>query len=420
MPFPVLRAVAEGFGIGKGVGYTVGRVGGDLLDLILIGFVVVFAVSGYRRGLVIGVLSLAGFVGGAALGLVIAPGIARSLVSGQAPQFVLAIAVVFVAAMIGQFAAAAVGGSMRDLVTWRSAAIADSAGGAAAGALSVLVVAWLVGTSVASAPFPVVVGQVDNSAVLRAVNRLMPPAAQTWFSGFRRALASGPFPQVFAGLAAEGMSIPSPHAAVLASGGVRVASESVVKVAGTTVCGDTIEGSGFVFAAHRVMTNAHVVAGVRGGPVVFDRSQQKWHAHVVLYDPETDIAVLDVPGLSLHRLKFARSPAHPGADAVVAGYPRNQRFTAVAARVGPTQEARGLDIYRSAEVTRQIYAIRAPVEPGDSGGPLLAPDGHVYGVVFAAVAGQRDTGYALTYTEVKHDVRAGMAATGEAFTQDCD
>ncbi len=53
------------------------HVPGDLLDLILIGVVAAFAVSGYRQGFIIGALSLAGFLGGAAFGLVIAPAIAQ-------------------------------------------------------------------------------------------------------------------------------------------------------------------------------------------------------------------------------------------------------------------------------------------------------------------------------------------------------
>jgi uncharacterized membrane protein required for colicin V production len=109
---------------------------GDLLDVVLIGVVAACGVSGLRRGFVVGVLGVAGFVGGAALGLVVAPVVARSLVSGRAGQFVLAIAVVFVAAMAGQFAASAVGAGMRGLVLWRPAAVADSAGGAVVSVLS--------------------------------------------------------------------------------------------------------------------------------------------------------------------------------------------------------------------------------------------------------------------------------------------
>ena len=131
----------------------------------------------------------------------------------QAQQSLIAIVIVFVAAMIGQFAASTVGAAMRDLVTWRSATIIDSAGGAAVSTLSVLVIAWLIGTSVANAPFPAVVNQVNNSRVLRTVDGLMPETARTWFSGFRRVVASGPFPQVFGGLGAEGIvSVQPPDA----------------------------------------------------------------------------------------------------------------------------------------------------------------------------------------------------------------
>ena len=167
---------------------------GDLLDLILIVLVAAFAVSGYRQGFIIGVLSLAGFLGGAAIRPVHRPFDRALGRRGPAQQSLVAIVVVFVAAMIGQFAASTVGAAMRDLVTWRSATILDSAGGAAVSALSVLVIAWLIGIRSPIPPFPAINNQVNNSAVLRSVDRMMPETAQTWFSGFRRLLASGPFP----------------------------------------------------------------------------------------------------------------------------------------------------------------------------------------------------------------------------------
>jgi S1-C subfamily serine protease len=402
-------------------GYTVGLVAGDLLDLILILIVAAFAVSGYRQGFIIGVLSLAGFLGGAAFGLVIAPSIARSVVSAPAQQSLVAIAVVFVAAMIGQFAASTVGAAMRDLLTWRSATILDSAGGAAVSVLSVLVIAWLIGNSLANSAFPAINNQVNNSAVLRSVDRMMPETAQTWFSSFRRAVASGPFPRVFGGLGADGIvSVPPPNRLVLSSG-LRQAEASVVKVVGTAPdCSRTIEGSGFVFAPDHVMTNAHVVAGVHGGPDVYTRTgDQRLRAHVVLYDYQRDVAVLYVPGLDVDSLRFD-GPAQTGDEAAVAGYPKDQPFTAVPARIGGTQQATGPNIYETAEVTREIYSIRGSVEPGNSGGPLLARDGGVYGVVFAAAVGQPDVGYALTAAEVAPDAQAGASDTAEVSTGMCD
>ena len=96
-----------------------------------------------------------------------------------------------------------------------------------------------------------------------------------------------------------------------------------------------------------------------------------------------------------------------GANAIVAGYPLDHDFTVVPARVGADQLAQAPDIYQSREVTRQIYSIRADVRAGNSGGPLLDPNGTVYGVVFAAAVGVKDTGYALTAAEVRRDARPG-------------
>ena len=85
-----------------------------------------------------------------------------------------------------------------------------------------------------------------------------------------------------------------------------------------------------------------------------------------------------------------------------------------------SEEATSPDIYQSAQVTRQIYAVRAHIEPGNSGGPLLSPGGRVYGVVFAAAISVRDTGYALTASEVQSDARRGANATVGVSTQGCD
>jgi S1-C subfamily serine protease len=396
------------------------HVPGDLLDLILVVAVAAFAVSGYRQGFIIGVMSVAGFLGGAAFGALIAPSIAQNVFSGQAQQSLLAIVIVFAAAMIGQFVASTIGAAMRSHVTIRSAALADSAGGAVVSGLSVLVIVWAVATVAVHSPFPLVARQVNDSAVLRAVDRLMPNSARDLFSTFRRVVANGPFPQVFGGLGAEGIvNVPAPDNSVLNTAGLRRDAPSIVKVMGTAPeCSKRIEGTGFVYAPQHVITNAHVVAGVENGPDVYDQAGDQLHAKVVLYDYKTDIAVLYVPRLDLPSLSFAGAAGY-GDNAVVAGYPHDEPFHAVPARIGGTQEATGPDIYQSTQVTREIYAIRSDVEPGNSGGPLLSARGGVYGVVFAAAVGQADTGYALTARQVAPDARAGAAAKSSVSTDAC-
>jgi S1-C subfamily serine protease len=162
-----------------------------------------------------------------------------------------------------------------------------------------------------------------------------------------------------------------------------------------------------------------VVAGVTQGPEVTTVTGEALRAHVVFYDPQIDVAVLYVPGLNLTPLSFAGT-AHAGADAVVAGYPRDHPFTAVPARIAQMQDAVGPNIYQSSQVTRQIYEIRAVVQPGNSGGPLLSPSGTVYGVVFAAATDQTDAGFVLTAAQVEQDAGAAASATVPVSTESCD
>jgi S1-C subfamily serine protease len=403
--------------------YTVGHVPGDFLDLILIVLVIAFGVAGYRQGFIVGVMSFAGFLGGGAIGAAFGPRIARSITVNPGWQAVTAIMVVFVAAMIGQLLAAGVGVAIRSRLTWQPATFVDAVGGAVVSAVSVLLIAWLIGSAVAYAPFPVISRQVNGSAVLRAVDRLMPPEASVLFSDFRSLLESGPYAQVFGALGAEGaLAVQAPNPAVLYYGGLREAENSIVKVKGIAQsCSEQIEGSGFVYADHYVLTNAHVVAGVTEGLYVYTgQNQNPIQAYVVLFDPNTDVAILYVPGLDLNRLTFA-AQAQPGASAIVAGYPENGPFTAVPARIGGTEKATSPNIYQTSTVSRQIYSVRAVVEPGNSGGPLLDPyNGSVYGVVFAAATSVGDTGYALTASQVEADAAAGKGRTTSVSTGGCD
>jgi S1-C subfamily serine protease len=395
---------------------------GDVLDLILIVLAVAFAVAGYRQGFIIGILSFAGFIGGVAVGAIFAPRISRAMATSITWQAFVAILVVFGAAVIGMVIASGLGVAVRSRLRGRPATVLDSVGGAAVNVIAVLLVAWLIGSFVAYSPFPEISGQVNDSVVLKTVDKLVPHSALTLpgFPPLRSLLASGPYTQVFSALGAESaLAVPAPDPRVLKSPYLPIARQSVVKITGIAPsCSRRIEGSGFVISAHHVLTNAHVVAGVTDGPEVSTRRGQHYRASVVLYDPTRDIAVLDVPGLTAPRLAFVRSASY-GADAIVAGYPLNRPFTAVPARMDVAESAVGPNIYQNAQVKRQIYPIRALVRPGNSGGPLLTPDGRVYGMVFAAAVSLKNTGYALTADEISSDVTQGAHETTPVGTQAC-
>ncbi len=397
----------------------------DLLDLILLVMIAAFAVAGYRQGFIVGVLSLAGFIGGVAAGALIAPPISHGLASSQSWQALIAILVVFMAAVIGMVIASAIGVVVRSRVTFRPAALIDSLGGAVVNVVALLVVAWLIGSFVANAPFPAISRQVNQSLVLRTVEHIMPSAALDLpvFPPLRTLLSNGVYEQIFSTIGAEtAPDIPAPRGPLLASSALTAAYQSVVKVKGIAPsCNETIEGSGFVISADHVLTNAHVVAGVTQDLRVVTETGQRLtrDVTVVYYDPNTDIAVLYVPGLSAHPLRFA-GPAADDTSAVVAGYPEDAgSLTERRAVIGHSFRAIGPNIYDTRSVDRQIYPIHAEVQPGNSGGPLLSAGGTVYGVVFAKSTEYPQIGYALTAAAVRGDAAKGARKFSQASTQGC-
>jgi S1-C subfamily serine protease len=396
---------------------------GDLLDVVLVVLVAAFAVAGYRQGFIIGVLSLAGFIAGVVGGAYLAPGISRSLAHSQSMQAFLAILVVFAAAVIGMLLASAIGVAVRSKLVGRPATLVDSLGGAVVNVIAVLTVAWLISSLVGNAgQFPGIARQVNQSTVLRAVDAVMPHTFEFLpvFPGLRTMLSNGLSETVFSSIGAEGNPNLRPaSSAVLRWPALRRAEPSIVKVTGIAPsCSLKIEGSGFVISPQHVLTNAHVVAGVTDGPTVLTIEGQSLAARVVLYDPDRDIAVLYVPGLTARPLQFAGA-AKQGTSAVAAGYPLNRGLTLVPATVGQSETADGTNIYGGAGVARQIYPMEAVIRPGNSGGPLISRNGRVYGVVFAASTYNNDIGYALTASEVASDAQQGSHATVRRSTQAC-
>jgi S1-C subfamily serine protease len=394
---------------------------GDLLDLVLLVLASAFAVAGYRQGFIIGILSFFGFLGGGLLGIYFAPGISMQLVTGVNMRAVLAILAVFLSAVAGMLVASAVGVALRAKLRRRPATVIDAVGGALVNVTAMLLLAWLIGSLVAYAPpFPAVAKQVNDSVLLRIVDRLIPQATRPEFSALRKLLATQPYVQVFGALGAEtALNVPPPDPRVLQAAGLVRDRASVVKIEGVApTCGKAIEGSGFVISPRHVVTDAHVVAGIRRGPYVITWRRVEYPGRVVLFDPRRDIAVLYVPSLAAAPLRLARSVPF-GGRAIVAGYPLDQQFTAVAARVGRAVLAVGRDIYDTQRVTRGIYPIKAIVKPGNSGGPLIAPGGRVYGMVFAAAVSVPGVGYALTSNELMPDITAGKARVTAVSTQGC-
>jgi S1-C subfamily serine protease len=258
--------------------------------------------------------------------------------------------------------------------------------------------------------------QISNSSIERSLDRFMPRPP-----GFLAAIGNlflhGNFPNPFSTI----LDIPQAPVAIpplVDTAGIREATTVTVKVIASGCGGGAEAGSSWPLAPGYFVTNAHVVAG--SGSVEIDTPSGGRHiARVVLFDPNTDLAILYSPGLDLRPLVLVNSTPVRGTGGAVIGYPGGGIEQVVAAAVSGTESARGYNIYGDVLVTREIEVLSARVIPGNSGGPIVNDSGQIIGVVFAASTQQSNVGYALTIPQVLPDLQAGEHRTTAVSTEAC-
>jgi S1-C subfamily serine protease len=256
---------------------------------------------------------------------------------------------------------------------------------------------------------------IQRSFVVRELDARLPPSPSV-IARIQRFLDPLGFPRVFAGLEPDpGPPVDLPGTSALQPA-INEVSRSTVRVEALG-CGGFLTGSGFVAARNLVVTNAHVIAGT-SGITVRDGNEAR-RAVPVVFDPETDLAVLRVSGLSGPPLTLATGELGRGTGGAVLGYPGGGPLTAGPAAVLQAFDAQGRDIYDDGLTTRAIYTIEATVRPGNSGGPFILPDGRVAGVVFARSVSDGSVGYALQASEVVHELQAANAQSSEVGTGRC-
>jgi S1-C subfamily serine protease len=392
----------------------------SFVDLVLIALALLFALSGFRQGLLVSATSILGFLVGAVLGAQLSGPVADRVNGSSVTRVFAALVVVLAAALLGQILAGAAGRALRKKVTWEPAKMVDAVAGAVVSAASVLLVAWMVASPLASSPFPQVASQVRQSALVQAVDQVIPDDVRSVYNSLRDAIDRRGLPDVLDPLTpTQVREVQAPDKSLETSRVVASVKGSVVKVTGIAPsCSRQIDGSGFVYAKNRVMTNAHVLAGVQH-PVVLAEGRE-YHATPVYIDPEVDIAVLEVPGLPTVPLHFATTAASTGTSTIIMGYPGGGGLYIGAARVRERGKIGGPDFRNERTVVRDVYALYGTVRAGNSGGPLFATDGSVLGVVFASAIDDPTTGYALTAAQVGGAARAGSTATAEVGTGPCE
>lgn len=391
----------------------------SVIDMVLLVAMVLFAITGWRRGLLYGLLSLIGFLTGAALGLWIAPRLLESWPDGMATA-ITAIVIVFLLAALGQVLVGMFGRRLQGAVTWGPLVKLNNVGGALLSVLTLMLAVWFGASLYASGNSSSLARDVRQSQIISAFDAMMPVEPFILTGQIEAMFQDTGFPTVFAGLGPEPIeAIGAPDAAITRREAVVEAAAQTVKILGEAPsCSSNLEGSGFAFAPGRVLTNAHVVAGVRTVAVVTAESSKAYEAKVVYFDPETDLAVLSVADLPVDPLTFT-SDVDRGDSVAVLGYPENGGLQATPARVRGEQVARGNDIYGDSMVVRDVLSLRADVRPGNSGGPVVDRNGEVVGVVFAASVDRDDTGYAMTSAQVAGALTEGLSSERAVSTGPC-
>lgn len=390
-----------------------------VVDWVLLGAVAAFALAGWFRGFVAGLLGFVGFIGGGIVAAFAVPRILEVVAPTASWHAIALVLGVLVGAILGQVFASILGRKLRRGMTWRPARFADHVLGAALYVAALGIVVWIVAAVLVLVPFGPVSEQVQGSRVVAAIDTLVPDPVRTAFSRLQGVVASSALTGAMAGVAhLAGPEVAEPDPGVV-DPAIVDARPSVVRVSGAAPdCGGAVSGSGFVVAPGRVMTNAHVVAGVSRPVVQVRLGAVGLSARVVYFDPRADIAVLAADGLESAPLRLRARPAQTGADAVVAGFPNGGPFSASPARVRAAVDLKAQDIYGSGSVTRSVYSLRADVQPGDSGGPLLAPDGRVLGMIFGADP-QTSTGYALAASMLDGPIANASAHTDQVDSGSC-
>jgi S1-C subfamily serine protease len=364
--------------------------------------IAIAALTGLRRGLVGGVLGLAGVAAGVYLGAKLAPEFLSGSESPYTPLVALGAALVLV--ILLQSVASMAGSAIRtSLFAVPPLRLLDSLGGLLLGAAMGAALVWVAGAVALHLPGQTQLREdVQRSKILGELNARVPPS---------RLMDAIERVDPFLVIDGPKANVPPPDPRLLASTGVRVARASVFRVTGTA-CGLGVAGSGWVAAPDLVVTNAHVVAGMKD-PRVDRRDGEYRDAVVVAFDVHDDIAILRVAGLDAEPLETVAP--EEGRSVAILGYPENGPFTATAGRIGQTADVLTEDAYGKGPVRRRITTLRGAVRHGNSGGPAVDARGRVETTIFAARIGVEDQGFGVPTQLVEEtlaDVGSRPVSTG--------
>jgi len=389
----------------------------NVVDLAVLGLALFLAFLGWRSGAIPQVLGLAGAAAGVVAVILLAPTAVAMLGELDPPaRAFVAFAGAFILVAVSEAIGSSVGSAIRDRLRPGVLGRLDQALGVVFGVMQALVLAWLVGGLLAVAPVPALAKEAQRSVAVRTLLEALPPPAEVAADITGLIDASG-LPAVFSGLEpfpSTPVDTPSQKKAEQIASAAR---ESVARV-DAQACGRGFTGTAFSVAPGYFVTNAHVVAGAK--TVELTQSAEKpVQATVVLFDPKLDVALLRAQGLKLPALELAGRAPDRGTTGATLGFPGGGKLAVEPAAVSALITANGRDLYGRVDVDRAVVELRAPVEPGDSGGPFVLANGQVGAVVFAESRTDEAVGYALDPAVVARRIAAALGKTGAVSTGAC-
>lgn len=366
-----------------------------VLDILLVLVLIGYFIYGYRRGLVHSVSVILGVIVGGMAAVFLMPFVS-SWVPGpewRGPATLGAAGILIVG---GLAAGAAVGQAIMRPVRKSPLRIVDRILGATVNLVVAALIASTVAFGIGSMGNPFLSQPIASSSVLRTIDRLTPDPVTTFLAKMRSVALTDGLPRIVDAIGGPAPAIPNVSTGTAE---LTAAARSVVRITGNAYsCGQNQSGTGFVIAPNRVLTNAHVVAGV-SQPVIESSSDGAKVGDIVYFDPVDDLAVIAVRDFAVPPLEFAQTLVR-GDAAIVDGYPFGGPFSSHPAEVVSVGGLPIDNIYGENPTSRDVYTLAADVQPGESGGPLLTEQGEVAGVIFAKGATTPNLGYALTMEEV--------------------
>ena len=368
-----------------------------LLDILLVLALVGYLVAGLRNGFLVTLGGIAGFVAGAVAAFFAIP-LVSEWVPDDAWRLPAIILTALVLVVVGQALGSRLGGGIRRALDFRPVRMVDRLLGGAVNVVVAALVMSMLAFSIGTLGMPLISQSIASSQVIRGIDNLTPAPVRTWMAQLRTIAVDDGIPTILESVA-PASPMPIPDAAV-DTPELAAASQSVLRIAGTAFqCGQNQTGSGFIIAPGRVVTNAHVVAGVNE-PVVEIPGGGALPGRIVHFDAVRDIAVLAVDGLDRAPLPLGEDLA-TGDTAAFAGYPAGGPFQIQPASIQNRSDVLVANIYGADPSSINVYSLAANVQQGNSGGPLLDMQGRVAGVIFAKSTQDAPVGYALTLAELQ-------------------